>query len=57
MDNALTHPITGICAATFAAVSPHIQFFQVTLSIVSGMIALMIGVLSLANTWRNFRKK
>jgi hypothetical protein len=57
MDNALTHPITGICAATFAAVSPHIQFFQVTLSIVSGMIALMIGVWSLANTWRNFRKK
>ena len=57
MDNALTHPATGICAATFAAVSPHIQFFQVTLSIVSGMIALMIGVLSLANTWRNFRKK
>jgi hypothetical protein len=57
MDNALTHPVTGICAATFAAVSPHIQFFQVTLSIVSGMIALMIGVLSLANTWRNFRKK
>ena len=58
MDNHLIlHPVTGILAATYAALSPHIEFFQVTLSIVSGLIALMIGVLSLANTWRNFRKK
>lgn len=58
MDNTtLTHPATGFIAATYAAISPHIEFFQVTLSIVSGLIALMIGVLSLANTWRNFRKK
>lgn len=55
--NHLTHPVTGILAATYAALSPHIEFFQVTLSVVSGLIALMIGVLSLANTWRNFRKK
>jgi len=51
------HPITGIVAAVYAAAIPHIEFFQVTLSIVSGLIALLIGVLSLANTWRNFRKK
>jgi len=53
----MTHPLTGFLAASYAALSPHIEFFQVTLSIVSGLIALMIGVLSLANTWRNFRKK
>ena len=53
----MTHPLTGVLAATYAAVSPQIQFFQVTLSIVSGLIALIISVLSLANAWRNFRKK
>jgi predicted amino acid-binding ACT domain protein len=53
----ILHPITGIVAAVYAALSPHIEFFQVTLSIVSGLIALIISVLSLANAWRNFRKK
>jgi hypothetical protein len=53
----ITHPVTGIVASSYSAVSAYFDFFAAGLGVVSAFIGLIIGILSLANTWHNFKNR
>lgn len=56
MSGHLTHPVTGILASLYSAVSASLEFFEATLGFISAVIALLIGILSLINQWRRFKR-
>ena len=52
----LTHPITGMIASSWSAISAYFDYFEMAVGFISAVIALMIGILSLINQWRRFKK-
>ena len=56
MQNHLTHPITGILASTYSALSDYFDYFEMAIGFISALIGLVIGILSLINTWRTFKQ-
>jgi len=56
MQNHITHPITGILASTYSALSAYFDYFEMAIGFISALIGLVIGILSLINTWRTFKQ-
>jgi hypothetical protein len=57
MDNHLTHPITGMLASSWSAISAYFNHFETAIGLMSAIIGLIIGILSLANTWQKFKNR
>jgi hypothetical protein len=57
MDNHLTHPITGMLASSWSAISAYFNHFETAVGLMSAIIGLIIGILSLANTWQKFKNR
>ena len=57
MDNHLTHPITGVLASSWTAISAYFNHFETAIGFASAFIGLIIGILSLANTWQKFKNR
>tara|TARA_R110002167_G_C12248837_1_gene611718 strand:- start:283 stop:462 length:180 start_codon:yes stop_codon:yes gene_type:complete len=57
MDNALNHPVTGMIASGYSALSVYFDFFTSAIGFLSAGIGLVIGILSLANTWQKFKNR
>ena len=57
MDNHLTHPITGMLASSWSATSAYFNHFETAIGFASACIGLIIGILSLANTWQKFKNR
>jgi hypothetical protein len=57
MHQHLTHPVTGMIASSWSALSAYFNHFETGIGFVSAVIGLIIGVLSLLNTWDNFKQR
>jgi|TARA_R110000744_G_scaffold36067_2_gene83390 hypothetical protein len=57
MDNHLTHPITGMIASGYSALSVYFDYFELAIGLLSAITGLVIGILSLANTWQKFKNR
>ena len=57
MNQHLTHPLTGMIASSYSAVSAYFDYFEMAIGFLSAIIGLIIGILSLANTWRTFKNR
>jgi len=57
MQQHLTHPITGMLASSWSAISAYFNHFETAIGLMSAIIGLIIGILSLANTWQKFKNR
>jgi hypothetical protein len=57
MNNHLTHPLTGMIASSWSAISAYFDYFEMAIGFISAIIGLVIGILSLANTWQKFKNR
>ena len=57
MQQHITHPITGMIASSWSALSAYFNHFETGIGFVSAVIGLIIGILSLANTWQKFKNR
>jgi hypothetical protein len=57
MNNHLTHPLTGMIASSWSAISAYFDYFEMAIGFISAIIGLIIGILSLANTWQKFKNR
>jgi hypothetical protein len=57
MHQHLTHPVTGMIASSWSAFSAYFNHFETALGFASAFIGLIIGILSLANTWQKFKNR
>nr|BAR33197.1 hypothetical protein [uncultured Mediterranean phage uvMED] len=57
MNNHLTHPVTGMIASSWSAISAYFDYFEMAIGFISAIIGLIIGILSLANTWQKFKNR
>jgi hypothetical protein len=57
MFNHLTHPLTGMIASGYSAVSVYFDFFASAIGFLSAGVGLVIGLLSLATTWQKFKNR
>jgi len=53
----LTHPLTGMIASSWSAISAYFDYFEMAIGFISAIIGLIIGILSLANTWQKFKNR
>lgn len=56
-NHLMTHPVTGMIASSWSAISAYFNHFETAIGFASAFIGLIIGILSLANTWQKFKNR
>ena len=56
-NHLMTHPATGMIASSYSAISAYFDYFEMAIGFISAIIGLIIGILSLANTWQKFKTR